>query len=535
VPAATLDELLTAMGESALHLFAAPRGRDVPVSGTVIHEPRAPLPRLDDALVLAVGIRPTSARAEDLVREAAQAGLCGVVVKRYGDPVARLQALAEDVGVVLLAVDEQLAWHQLDTLVASALSVTRRTERDVSGPAMGDLFALANAIAAAVGGATTIEDPQQRILAYSTLPDQPIDEDRRAGILGLQVPDVPVNEAQYRQLARAAGVCRFAADPGGLPRLAVPVRAGGELLGSIWVVDTERGTGPGGEEALVEGAAMAALHLLRSRAAEDLARRQRGELLRRVLDDPGSAAFVAPQLGVDADAAVAIAAFIVRADDPDGVLAARSVLRLTDLVSLHCEAYSGRHGCTLIDRTVYVLLPADAAGSANRDFVADIARRAQRALRVPVRAGVGSVTGGLHGAAVSRREADLVLRALDPAPDQDDEPMVASIDEVRAGVVLVELAEWAVEPSRLADGGVGPALIAYDDAHRTAYASTFLAYFEADSDVAVAARRLNVHPNTCRYRLARAEQLFGFRLADPDERLVLWLQLRLARKPRRTA
>jgi DNA-binding PucR family transcriptional regulator len=37
-----------------------------------------------------------------------------------------------------------------------------------------------------------------------------------------------------------------------------------------------------------------------------------------------------------------------------------------------------------------------------------------------------------------------------------------------------------------------------------------------------------VHPNTCRYRLARAEQLFGLALADPDERLLLWLQLRLA-------
>jgi GAF domain-containing protein len=534
MPAATLDELLSAIGESSLQLVAAPRGRDIPVAATMIHEPRAPLPRLDHALVLAVGLRPTSARAEDLVRESAEAGLTGVVVKRYGDPVARLMAVAEEAGIALLTADDHLAWHQLDTLVTSALSVSSSPERDVAGPAMGDLFALANAIAATVGGATTIEDPQQRILAYSTLPDQPIDEDRRAGILGLLVPDVPVNEAQYRQLARTSGVSRFAADANGLPRLAVPVRAGGELLGSIWVVDTEDGVGARDEQALVEGAAMAALHLLRSRASDDLARRQRGELLRRVLDDPASAAFVAPQLGLDPEAAVAMAAFIVRADDPDGVVAARSVLRLTDLVSLHCEAYSGRHGCTLIDRTVYALLPADGPGSTHRELVADIARRAQRALRVPVRAGLGSVTAALHGAAESRREADLVLRALDAIPDEGGSPMVASIAELRAGVVLVELAEWAAAPYRLADG-VGPAMIAYDAAHGTAYASTLLAYFESDSQVAVAAQRLNVHPNTCRYRLGRAEQLFGFRLADPDERLVLWLQLRLARNTRRIA
>jgi hypothetical protein len=31
----------------------------------------------------------------------------------------------------------------------------------------------------------------------------------------------------------------------------------------------------------------------------------------------------------------------------------------------------------------------------------------------------------------------------------------------------------------------------------------------------------------CRYRLARAESVAGFSLADPDQRLLLWLELRL--------
>ncbi|MEU7899926.1 helix-turn-helix domain-containing protein [Nonomuraea sp. NPDC049152] len=38
---------------------------------------------------------------------------------------------------------------------------------------------------------------------------------------------------------------------------------------------------------------------------------------------------------------------------------------------------------------------------------------------------------------------------------------------------------------------------------------------------------MSVHPNTIRYRLSRAEEIFGFDLANPDERLVLWLRLRL--------
>jgi DNA-binding PucR family transcriptional regulator len=67
----------------------------------------------------------------------------------------------------------------------------------------------------------------------------------------------------------------------------------------------------------------------------------------------------------------------------------------------------------------------------------------------------------------------------------------------------------------------------HDAAHGTAYADTPLAYLDANSDVAAAARRLSVHLNTCRYRLARAESVAGFSLAEPDQRQLLWLELRL--------
>ena len=160
-----------------------------------------------------------------------------------------------------------------------------------------------------------------------------------------------------------------------------------------------------------------------------------------------------------------------------------------------------------------------------------IAQRAQQALRLPVRAALGGQVAGLALAAASRRDADLVLRVLasrpDPAPGPAAEPVAASIDEVRASATLAELAQDLSGRPALGKG-TGPAIRAYDLDRGTSYAATLLSYLDANSDIADAARRLNVHPNTCRYRLARAEQLFGFSLADPDERLLLWLQLRLA-------
>jgi len=510
-----------------LHLITAPAGADTPVSGVLIYDPRGALPPVRHALLLAVGVPPAGAQAKELVCKAARAGHAGLVVKSYGDPVTDLLTAADDAGIALLTADEDVAWHHLDALVSSALAATTRTAHGGTTPAVGDLFALANAIAAMVGGATAIEDPHQRILAYSTLPDQPIDEDRRQGILGLQVPYVPVNEAQYRELARTAQVCRFTAGPGSLPRLAVAVRAGGDLLGSIWVVDANGDLGPEAEQALAEAAGTAALHVLAARTAADLARRQRGDLLRRVLADPASATLVAPQLGLSADMPVAVAAFTVAAGDRDGVLAAHAAMRLTDLVSLHCEAHYGRHGCAPIDGIVYALLPAHPSGLPHRDLVTDIARRAQRSLRVPIRAALGSLVAGLRSAATSREDADRVLGVLADLPGEPDKPLVAAIEDVRASATLAALAETFSATPWLREG-TGPAVRAYDREHGTAYAGTLLAYLDANSDIAAAARRLSVHANTCRYRLARAEEIFGFTLTDPDERLLLWLQLRLS-------
>ncbi len=520
-----LGQVLDALGPSPLHLVTAPSGAGAPVSGVLIHEPRAALPPVRHAMLLAVGIRPASAEAEDLIRQASRAGHAALVVKGYGEPIAGLATVAEEVRIALLAADEDMAWHHLDALVSGALAAIARSGRGGTAPAMGDLFALANAVAAMVGGATAIEDPHRRILAYSTLPGQPIDEDRRQGILGLQVPDLPENDAQYRELARTAQVCRFTAGPGSMPRLAVAVRAGADLLGSIWVVNSGGVLGPESDLALAEAADVAALHLLTARTAADLARRQRGDLLRRLLADPASAAIVAPQLGLNADAPVAVAAFLIASGDPDGAVAAHAAMRFTDLVSLHCEAHFGRHGCALIDGTVYALLPARPSSS-HRDLLADIARRAQQALRLPIRAGLGSRVAGLRAAAASRQDADLVLRVLAAQAGDPGRPHVAAIDEVRASATLAELAGHLSVMPRLREGA-GPAIRRHDAEHGTGYASTLLGYLDANSDIAATARRLGVHPNTCRYRLARAKEIFGLRLANPDERLLLWLQLRL--------
>ena len=62
-------------------------------------------------------------------------------------------------------------------------------------------------------------------------------------------------------------------------------------------------------------------------------------------------------------------------------------------------------------------------------------------------------------------------------------------------------------------------------------ADTLRAYLDCFGDVAAAAQRLHVHPNTVRYRVRRIEKLLGTSLADPDVRLLLSLSLRATSDP----
>ncbi|MGW1554968.1 PucR family transcriptional regulator [Streptomyces sp. NPDC002144] len=501
--ACTLGDLLDVIGGPSVHLHTAPAGLTAPVTEALLYDAHAPQPHAPGALLLAVGVR--AAAAGPLVRVAEQARMTGLVVRGPDGPVGE----AEAHGVALLSVDEDVAWHQVHLLLSSAIGA-RPTP---SAGGLGDLFALADAVAAATGGATAVEDPRQRILAYSTVPGQPVDEDRRQGILGLRVPVSAANTEQYRALFAAPGPLRLPAlRDGDLPRLAVAVRAGGETLGSVWVVDD--GTlAPDAEDTLTQGASTAALLLLRARAAQELARHHNSDLLRRLLDGTADAATAAQRLGLDGP--MRVAAFVLDAASlPD---AEQTALRLLDVVRLQCEARYGRHACVPADGVVYAVLPG--SGTRHKRLAEDIVARAGQALRVPVRAALGDVVAGPAELAGSRQDAELVLRVLGP------ELPVATLDEVRPRVTLLRLAEVLGEQRELSEGA-WRRVLAHDAEHGTDYARTLVSWFDAGCDMAGAAKLLAVHPNTCRYRLRQAQQHVGIDLDDPDERLVLWLQLR---------
>lgn len=519
-PKVTLGWLLDGLGLDIVSVLAAPKGLDVEAGVPVIHDaldPRDPDPR---SVVLAVGVRPGNREAVDLVERAGRAGCAAVVFRVDGDGYEPLVKVAESVGVALLGVPGQMEWGQVHALLRSAAAVGAVRE-DTPVP-IGDLFALANAVASSVGGATTIEDRQSNLLAYSS-GEHPIDEPRRQTILGRRVSEEWVerlrNDGVFTRLYASEGVVRIEYDASEMAatRLAVAVRAGDEVLGSIWVAEGDRPLGEESEAALREAGRLAALHLLRHRSSDALERRHRSELLRGALEGRVSPVALAAPLSLGPAEPVAVLGFEL-VDAGEGADLEARIERVVDLIAFTTEAHRRSATCAAIGRRIYALIPGDGEV---RAMASAIAERSEASLRIELRIGIGSVVDGLAHVVRSRAEADAVLRVLAEVGGS-----VAGVADVHPRVVLHRLRDLAVAEADLLAGKVE--LLARSDRERgTEYIATLRAFLDAFGDVRAAAARIYVHPNTFRYRLRRLVETAGLDLEDPIERLIAHLQLHL--------
>nr|WP_042191045.1 helix-turn-helix domain-containing protein [Kibdelosporangium sp. MJ126-NF4]CEL19803.1 transcriptional regulator, CdaR [Kibdelosporangium sp. MJ126-NF4] len=393
------------------------------------------------------------------------------------------------------------------------------TESPNVGGTSEELYALADAMAAVIGGSVSIEDLDNRVLAYSSIPEQRIDELRRRGILDRRVPDQqPDQPDQYRQVLAATGVVRLPVlAPDELPRAAVAIRAGERPLGTIWAIEGKTPIDATGESALLDGARLAATHLLRHWGAAELDRQTREEALRRALvgDGPASETRVSLDMPDPPRLTLLGLAPAYRDDPPD--------MRLSTAATRHWAAVSAEAAIATINRTVYVLLLNDPPATARRLAEQAVAALDQT-LGMPVRCALSRSTGDAADLPVLRAEVDDILRVT--TADPDGRP-VAALGEVHASVLLTHVSDELARHPGLRHPGID-AMVEHDRTRRTHYAASVIAWLDAAGNVGEAARRLTVHPNTLKYRLRRVRDLFGVDLlGHPDDRLSCWLQLRL--------
>ncbi len=517
----SIGTLIETLGRSVLQLVCAPRGTAAPILGPLVDGLDDDGSAADRRVLLATGLVRTLPELQKVLRETVRLGCPAVVIKASGlDPESVAEA-GNAAGTTVLITPEPMSWRHLDRLIAAACAAGSARDRGLSAGPNTDLFALANEIAYAVGGAVTIEDTSDRVLAYSNLPHQEIDGSRRQTILGREVPDeAKLNNTAPHVTPHGTVVHMQPVWSGELGRMAIAVRSGPELLGTIWVIESEP-LGPDSEESLRQAASVTALHLMRARSTTDPNRRARVEALMTLLDGASSTA-AAASLGLDPTLAYAVLALGPAAGgvDPDVTTA-----RLLEVAGVYCGAWHPSSVCAISGTTVYALVPVrEIPGAAEhlKRVARDVVRTVARTSGLSVRVGIGSIAVDREQIGASRRVADTVLRTIADDPQVD----VAAAEEVRSRVVLAELRATALTAFDL---GISPvqALLEHDRRRGTEHAKTLLAWLDAFGEARTAASVLFVHENTLRYRVRTISERFSIDLDDPHVRLVTWLELRL--------
>ncbi|MEU3458008.1 helix-turn-helix domain-containing protein [Micromonospora sp. NPDC006766] len=480
------------------------------------------LAELDDAstgqsgdLVLGAGIA-TPDQALAVIERCAETGAGGLVLKPPLASHPDVTSAAAERDLTLVELQRHGSWAQLVWLLRGVIDRAAAPGSPETGtPGVYDeLFALADATAAIVDAPVTIEDAQSRVLAYSSRQDR-TDPARVSTIVGRRVPGDVIahfrSRGVFRKLAKGSELVFVPQGPNGtLPRLVIPIRAGGELLGSIWAV--VEGPVPDGRLRDLQGAAsVLALHLLRLRVQADVARRVSADRLRAALRAPG-------RLGREELGLPTGPWRVVALEAHGGTAGMVHTLALW-------ESITRRHGWRQpliadVGDVLFAVVVDEGELPGSWLWMERLIR--DIAVHEPgLRAASGSVAADLADLPRSRAEAAELLALHGSARQRSS---VLRFEDLWAEVVVHRVVA-AVPQDDLLVGGPLPDLVAHDRKHGTNYVATVAAWLEQQGDPNKAARQLHVHPNTLRHRMRRLAEVIQVDLDSPRTRLALQIQL----------
>jgi hypothetical protein len=543
-PRASLGRVLDDLGATLLELVHGKPDRPDDIGGIVIHDPVDDPALPPHALVLGVGLQ-EPADIVRLLRELGPQQTIGLIVRAPVPMDAAVAAAAEQSGVAVLGLTRGASWTQLAAMLRSLVAegdVGVDGPETLGGMPSGDLFALANAVAALLDAPVTIEDRSSRVLAFSGRQDE-ADASRVETILGRQVPERfarrLTERGVFRDLYRndePLYIAPLPTEPEGftLPRVAVTVRAGDEVLGSIWVAVRE----PLSDErsrALRDAAKLVALHMLRIRAGADVERRLRADLVSTALEGEGGAREALSRLGLADQPVVVLALAIVdQVEDGPSIDGDTSLAterqRLADALAMHLSAVHPRSAAALVGDVAYGLVPVQRDQVDGEERAVRIAREFIDRIgqRVTAVVGIGPVVLDASQLAHARSSADRALRVLRTGQRGQ---RVARLADVHVESLVLELRDLVGSRGDEPTGAIAR-LVSYDEQHHTNLIETLRAWLDAFGDVAAASASVYVHPNTFRYRLRRLAEVGCLDLGDPDARFAAMLQLKvMALKP----
>jgi DNA-binding PucR family transcriptional regulator len=520
-----LGQLLLALDATLVSLVESPRGLDLPVGSTALIDSddvrlglAAAASSADVFFLLGVG---DDEALQWVHKQARERVPVAIFVK---EPSGALVATAAAAGSAVVAVEPRARWERLYQLVNHVLEHhgDRGDPVDDSGT---DLFGLAQSLADRIHGMVSIENAQSHVLAYSASNDE-ADELRRLSILGRAGPPEHLTWIGqwgiFDALRSSGDVVHVAERPelGLRPRLAIGIhqpstdaRRPPVFAGTIWV---QQGSQPLADDAdeMLRGAAVLAARIMFRLAARPSTHARRVQQLLGLTDGESfDVATIARELGLPADGAAALIGW----DTPD--TGARHP-RLADVLALSASAFRRDAQVASRGSRIYVLLPQTAVARSVASWVRGTIGALRTELGVELRAAIAAPVAGLAEVGAARAEIDRVLDSAERHPVSIGQ--VTSLAEARTTVLLDEIVTLVGAENRLVD----PRILDLRT-RDPMLAETLRAYLDSFGDIGAAARSLQVHPNTVRYRVRRIEKLLSTSLSDPEVRLVFSLGLRV--------
>lgn len=522
-PPTSLSDVLVNVGAD---LWPVHQQDDLPVQSVVLREPADGdeyIPR--GAVLLAVGFPAQGPAFGELLVRAREAGAAAVIAKPSTADPESLRSLGELHQVNTVLARQSGDWLQLAALLRASVSISAAD--GVAGARLGDLFTFANAVATMVGGATSIVDPAGRVLGFSNLADQPVDEHRRKVTLLMSEVDSPSTDPDYRLTYSSTGSVHVPGDAETYDRVAAAVRSDGEVLGTIWVIVTDPGQRHRVMRALEELLDTASLHLHHARSYVDVKRRREADLLATLLRDPDQATACAFALEITGKQWYRLA--IITSTAPPTPTTEVAAHRLIQRASTWLHLIQPNAIVAEVDSQFVMLF----SGRHSQEWAAlqhnldDFLRRVELTAP-PLAVVVGRELHDTHELSSNYTHLRTLVRltALGLVPRRRSSAVVL-MDEHLPRLDLAMIADWH-RSTRHLRVPVLEQMREMDRERGSAHLETLKAYVESNKNIPATAAALNIHVNSVRYRIDKLQTIFDLDLNDIDVFAWLLLQFRFA-------
>ena len=519
-----LSDVLEDLGVDNARLLLAPAENNKAVRETVIVDAEDEDAVRPGALVMLIGVRGRA--AFPALRRIVASRPTAVAVKGSERELEAAAELLEPTGIGLVAVAPGLRWDKFESIALDRVHENQGRELPGEGVTSvhRDLFAIAQTTATLTNGHVVIEDPGNRVLAYSPASND-VDELRRLSILARRGPE------KYQKLLKESGVYKHLqateapvhveANPeaGLRERVAIGIHAGSRVMGYIWLQEGAEPLAANTDRIMVGAARHAAIELVRHRNEQSQSMRE--DRVSSLLSGTAQVQSQAQSAGIDPAKPAALV--LISAGGLSQSAAGLQLRRgeLSKVASIHAAAYRPGAVVGALGMETAIILPdldpLKSLPAINR-LVNTIVRDVTTHLHFQVQAAVGPIVPRLDALQATLDHVRSVLKVMEATPSV----RVASYSDVETTVLTRELLELLDSRTTLRHAGITRLCTRYPE-----FAMTLLTYLEFFGDVNRCAEELAVHRNTVHYRLRRACEVAGLDLQSADERLLAHLQIRL--------